>query len=83
MPTVAIVDGVKIQFYNDEHPPPHFHAEHAEHRAMISIDTLEILQGHLPRAQYRKVAAWAEPRKSALLRAWALCQSDLNPGKIP
>jgi hypothetical protein len=26
MPTVAIVDGVKIQFYFDEHPPPHFHA---------------------------------------------------------
>jgi hypothetical protein len=24
MPTVAMVDGIKIQFYWDEHPPPHF-----------------------------------------------------------
>ena len=30
MPVVAIVDGVKIEFYPDEHPPPHFHARYAE-----------------------------------------------------
>ena len=30
MPTVAIIAGVKIQFYPDEHPPPHFHARIAE-----------------------------------------------------
>jgi len=26
MPVVALVDGVKIAFYANEHPPPHFHA---------------------------------------------------------
>jgi len=82
MPAVAIVDGIKIQFYNDEHPPSHFHVEYAEHQAMIDIDTLEILKGYLPRPQYRKVVAWAKPRKAELLRAWIACQSDLNPGKI-
>jgi len=30
MPVVAIVDGVKIEFYPDGHPPPHFHARYAE-----------------------------------------------------
>jgi hypothetical protein len=30
MPTVAIIEGVKIQFYPDEHLPPHFHAVFAE-----------------------------------------------------
>jgi hypothetical protein len=29
VPTVAIIDGVKIDFYFDEHPPPHFHARYA------------------------------------------------------
>jgi Domain of unknown function (DUF4160) len=29
VPVVAIVDGVKIEFYPDEHPPPHFHARYA------------------------------------------------------
>ena len=27
MPTVAVVEGVKVQFFFDDHPPPHFHAE--------------------------------------------------------
>jgi len=26
VPVVANIDGVKIEFYPDEHPPPHFHA---------------------------------------------------------
>jgi hypothetical protein len=30
MPTVAIADGIKIQFYFNEHPQPHFHAAFAE-----------------------------------------------------
>ena len=29
VPTVAIIDGVRIEFYFDEHPPPHFHARYA------------------------------------------------------
>jgi len=37
MPVVAIVDGVKIEFYPDEHPPPHFHARYAEFVAQIEI----------------------------------------------
>jgi hypothetical protein len=82
MPTVAAVDGVKIQFYWDEHPPPHFHVEYGEYRAVVDIDTLEMLEGDIPRPQYRKVVAWAQSRKAALLEAWISCQSDLNPGKI-
>jgi len=34
---VAIVDAVKIEFYPDEHPPPHFHARYAEFVAQIEI----------------------------------------------
>jgi Domain of unknown function (DUF4160) len=83
MAVVARFEGIKIQFYNDEHPPPHFHAEYGEHVAMISIETLEVLKGYLPRPQYRKVVAWAAPRKSALHLAWVTSLSDLNPGKIP
>ncbi len=26
MPTIAIVDGVKIQMFYNDHIPPHFHA---------------------------------------------------------
>ena len=83
MPIVARVDGIKIAFYNDEHPPSHFHAKFAEDEAMIGIDTLEVLKGYLPRPQLRKVVAWARPRKAQLLEAWFACQADRNPGRIP
>jgi len=82
MPTVAIIDGIKVEFYYDEHPPPHFHVKYAEYRAMIRIDSLKIVQGALPRPQYRKVLAWAATRKIQLDHAWFACQSDIVPGSI-
>ena len=57
MPTVATFDGIKIQFYWDEHPPPHFRAEFGEYRAMIDIEALEIIEGYMPRPHLRKVIA--------------------------
>ena len=45
MPVVAMVDGVKIEFYPDEHPPPHFHARYAEHVAQTEIRTAKVLRG--------------------------------------
>jgi hypothetical protein len=38
MPTVAIVEGIRIRFYSDEHPPPHLHAVLAEYQTQIGID---------------------------------------------
>ena len=40
MPAVAIVDGVKIMFYANEHPPAHFHAKIAEFQTVVDIDSL-------------------------------------------
>ncbi len=82
MPVVAIINEIKIWFYNDDHPPPHFHAKYAEHEALIDIDTLKIIVGFLPRAQYRKVVAWAETRKPRAPDRVDHRSSDINPGKI-
>jgi Domain of unknown function (DUF4160) len=82
MPTVAIVDGVKIQFFAREHPPPHFHAVFAEHRAQIRIDSLGVLKGRLPRAKLRAVVSWAETRGEALQRVWEDVQAKRKPEKI-
>lgn len=82
MPNAAAFDGIKIMFYNDEHPPPHFHAVYAEHEAMIEIATLEVLEGSLPLPKLRKVKAWAAERREALMLGWVTCRSELPPGKI-
>jgi Domain of unknown function (DUF4160) len=82
MPTVAYVDGVKIQFFAREHPPPHFHAVFAEYRAQIEISSLRILNGNLPRAKLSAVVSWAQPRRQALQRDWELTVAKRKPEKI-
>lgn len=71
MPTVAVVDGVKIVFYAKEHAPPHFHAKIAEYQAVIDIETLEIVEGALPRGKRKKVLAWAAVRQEILRTTFA------------
>ena len=70
MPVVAQVEGVRIMFYANEHPPPHFHASIAEHRAVIDIESLAVTEGFLPVAKRRKVLAWAASRRDCLIRAF-------------
>jgi hypothetical protein len=82
MPTVAIIGGVKIQFFAREHPPAHFHAVFAEHRAQIDIATVRVLKGRLPRAKLRFVISWAETRREALEQAWEAVLTKRNPEKI-
>jgi hypothetical protein len=82
MPVVAILDGVTIEFYPAEHPPPHFHARYAEHIAQIEIRSGKVLRGSLPPAQLRKVKSWASARIGPLMEAWLAVEEKRKPGKI-
>lgn len=82
MPLVAIVEGVKIQFYPQEHPPPHFHAVFAEYRAQVDIRRRTVLRGSLPPAKLRSVLEWAAEHESELLACWVAVESKRKPGKI-
>jgi hypothetical protein len=82
MPTVAIIDGVKIQFYFDEHPPPHFHAVFAEFVAQIQIDPPKILRGSLPPSKLEAVVAFASKNRDALMRAWDALAEGRKPEKL-
>ena len=79
MPTLASFNGIKINLYADEHPPPHFHARYAEHVAQIGIQELNVTEGSLPLPQLRLVREWATTRVAQLLGAWAA----LEAGKMP
>ena len=46
--------------YYDDHPPPHFHAIYGEHEAKIAIETMEVIEGKLPRRALGLVLDWAE-----------------------
>ncbi len=82
MPVVAIVNGIRIEFYFDEHPPPHLHARYAEFVAQVDLETLEVIKGSMPRPQMRAIQEWALPRRTALRAAWNICSAGGNPGRI-
>ncbi len=82
MPTVATVEGVKIVFYANEHPPAHFHAKIAEYQAVIDIDSLEIVRGRLPASKARAVLAWAALRKDRLRQVFVATMAHEEVGPI-
>jgi hypothetical protein len=48
MPEISRFFGISIKMFFDEHPPPHFHAEYGEHKAVVDIHTLMVIGGYLP-----------------------------------
>ncbi|MBC8488131.1 MAG: DUF4160 domain-containing protein [Bacteroidetes bacterium] len=75
MPTIKIIDSIKIDVYAREHPPPHFHVLCAEYEELIVIETLETYIGYIPVAQRKKVIKWAKTQKELLLENF----KRLNP----
>ena len=82
MPIISRFFGIIIRMFFNEHAPPHFHAEYAEHRAMINIRTLELMEGKLPRRALELVLDWAELHQDELLADWDLCQQHQQPAAI-
>jgi len=70
MPRISEFFGIVISMYWDDHGEPPFHAEYAEFGASIAIDTLEVLDGRLPRRKLAKVLAWAALHKAELTVNW-------------
>ncbi len=58
MPEVSRFYGIIIKMFFNDHIPPHFYAEFGEYKAMISIETGEILEGELPKKQMKLIQAW-------------------------
>ena len=55
--------------FHEDHPPPHFHVEYAEHNAIVELETGKLLTGRLPGRVGRFVEEW---RRLHLRRAAAI-----------
>jgi hypothetical protein len=82
MPTISIFFGIVIRLFFNEHAPPHFHAQYGEFKATINIQTLELIEGRLPRRAMELVLDWAELHQAELLEDWRLCQAHQPPLQI-
>lgn len=82
MPTIAVVDGVKIQMFYEDHTPPHFHATIGGQEMLVTIATLDVIRGALPPAVQRRILAWARAHQGELALNWIKCQSAEPPERI-
>lgn len=68
--------------YWREHGPPHFHAKYGGHEATFSIETCELLEGHLPPRARALVREWAQLHRDELRDNWQRCSHNETPNVI-
>lgn len=82
MPTLAIIDGVRITMYYADHEPAHFHAIVGDHEIVVGIADLRVIAGHAPPGVLRRVRRWAGGRQGQLALCWVRCRAGQKPGRI-
>ena len=78
MPEICRFFGLIITMYGDDHNPPHFHVQYNEYRAIIEIESGEILQGSLPSKQLKYVQVWSDIHKEELMNNFINLNSEIK-----
>ena len=82
MPEISRFYGIVIKMFFDDHEPPHFHVEYAEHQAGVGIETLALIGGTLPPRALGLVAEWAALHQEELREAWQRAKNLEPAGRI-
>ena len=82
MPELSRFYGIIIRMFYDDHPPPHFHAVYQSEAIQVDINTLEVIEGDMPRRARALVLEWAALHRAELRQAWDLASRNQAPSKI-
>lgn len=74
MPVIAVVAGVRIYMYRDDHNPPHFHAKYSGDEEVFDIKG-ERIRGSIGEKKRKKVRKWTKGKKDFLKNKW----DEYNP----
>jgi hypothetical protein len=83
MPRVSYFYGIAVYMYFADHNPPHFHAHYGRSKALVSIETGEVIAGDLPITAKRLVKEWALARQAELRDNWERAQAEGGLERIP
>ena len=83
MPIISMFFGIIIRMFTgqQEHNPPHFHAEYQGYEGMFDFDG-NMLNGNIPVKQQKYIAVWADIHHNELIINWDKAQNDEQPCKI-
>ena len=69
-PEIARFYGIVIKLFFGDHPPPHIYAVYGEYVGLFNIETLEMIEGDLPKRAKKLVVEWASLNKNELQKMW-------------
>ena len=81
MPEISCFYGIIISMYPEDHNPPHFHVRYNEFRAIIEIETKNVI-GELPNRALRIVFEWLDLHENELMNNWNNLQKGKSVVKI-
>lgn len=67
---VARVDGLKIEIYPNEHPPPHFHVVTPNINVSFDIENCNLVKGGIAGRDRKKIVFWHKHSKPLLIDVW-------------
>lgn len=67
---VERVDGLKMEIYPNEHPPPHFHVKSPNINASFRIEDCVRINGDISGSDEKKVLYWHKHAKPMLISVW-------------
>ena len=72
MPELSRFYGIIIRMFNidKEYPPKHIHVKYNEYQAVIELETLNIIEGSLPKNARVLVREWCELHQDELNEIW-------------
>jgi hypothetical protein len=78
----AVLTAVFFSWHDRGIPPPHFFASYSGHEANVSIETGEVIEGHLPGNASRLVREWALAHRSELEDNWRRARAGVSLARI-
>jgi len=82
VPEVSRFYGIVIRMFFNDHDPPHVHAVYEEYEALVGIDDLETIRGHMPQRAMALVIEWAVAHRDELRSCWREARAGRGIGRI-
>ncbi len=82
MPEISRFFGIIIAMYYGDHQPPHFHVRYGDDKAIVSIESLSLLEGRLSPRTLGLVTEWAARHQTELREDWNLARQQAPLKKI-
>ena len=67
---VGRIDGLKVEMFSNDHPPPHFHVTCPDFSARFTIDNCGVISGNVDSKIKKKIKNFYDKNRDLLTQYW-------------